>query len=111
MSNPRLYRTNRRQRQRPWPVNIVPPPPPAPPGNVLLSLNVITGLLPVVLVLTVEGPVTSVLIGGLAATGLIQIGNLVTVLTPILGIGIYTVVVSGPGGTTTLPNAIQIKLL
>lgn len=77
----------------------------------LLSLNVITGLLPVVLVLTVQGPVTSVLIGGLAATGLIQVGNLVTVLTPVLVVGIYTVVVSGPGGTTTLTNAIEIKLL
>lgn len=108
MTNPRSFRTDKR-RHRSWPT--FPVPPPAPPGNVLLSLNVITGLLPVVLVLTVQGPVTSVLIGGLAATGLIQVGNLVTVLTPVLVVGIYTVVVSGPGGTTTLTNAIEIKLL
>lgn len=103
MSGPRLYRWDRTSRQR-QSRTLVPGVPG--PGAVVLSSDLVD-LYPTPLTLTVGGTVTSVTVGGTPATNVVQAGSVVTLMTPQKAAGTYTVVVTGPGGSTNLANALE----
>lgn len=102
MSGPRLFRWDRVSRHRQFPGTGTPG-----PGSVSLSVDLGDKFGGVPLRLTVQGTVTSVTIGGTPCTGLVQVGSTVTCVTPAKAVGVYTVVVSGPGGSTTITNGFE----
>lgn len=99
MSGPRLHRWDRLHRAR---VDTTVSGTGA-PGAVTLSSDLVD-IWPTPLTLTVQGPVTSATLGGTPCTGVSQSGNTVTLMTPAKAAGTYSLVVTGPGGSTTVPN-------
>lgn len=98
MSGPRLYRYDRLHRSR---IGVGASDPA--PGTVTLNVDLVD-IWPAPLTLTVQGPVTSATLGGTPCTNLVQNGNTVTLMTPAKAAGTYSLVVTGPGGSTTVPG-------
>lgn len=101
MSGPRLNRYDRLHRKATVSGGM------AAPGALVLSSDLVD-LYPTPLQITVNGPVTSVTLGGTPCTSVSQSGNVVTVTTPTKTAGSYDLVVTGPGGSTTLTNGVEV---
>lgn len=84
--------------------------PPAPPTIVAAfpSLGDVDGMIPIKLVGVSLSGTTSILIGGVAATGIVNVNTgEVHAYTPALPAGVYDIILTTPSGTTTLVNGFE----